>query len=421
MEDSKVYKGEIVLAESLCENEDFNELIACKWHVDSDEYIRNSIGVKMHQMVMQLRGKEVPKGYVIHHRNHLKYDNRYSNLEIVLVLQNGQSKLKQIKSNSRYYGVALNGKKYKAQVTIEGVWHYIGTFEKEIDAAEAYDRFIVHKGSFHELNRPDLKNQYKSEPLVYPKIKQTKSDYIGIMPYETGFRAGITINRKFHSKCFATEREAAKQYDKFIIDHGLNRRLNFPEEHLTYKPTEIIKTTIVKDFEDGTIQISLKSRPDFVLIIEKTDYDKIKCHNITVDADNRPKLKVDGKSWLLYRYLRGETDPDNFVDHVNSTPLDNSAKNLRTSDAQQNPTNQKKRENASSKYRGVYYKKANQAWIVEITEYKKRVVCKQHSCEENAARHHDLYVLSIKGSHRPKNFNDWDENTIAFWKDKLNL
>ena len=77
----------------------------------------------MHQIIMDIRGIIVPTGYVIHHIYHIKHDNRYSNLQIVLVLHNGQSKLKGNKGTSRYYGVSHRSKNYQATVKINGV-HY---------------------------------------------------------------------------------------------------------------------------------------------------------------------------------------------------------------------------------------------------------------------------------------------------------
>lgn len=45
---------------------------------------------------------------------------------------------------SKFKGVYKCGKKWKAQVQIAGVQHYLGVFEKEEDAAKVYENFLEH-------------------------------------------------------------------------------------------------------------------------------------------------------------------------------------------------------------------------------------------------------------------------------------
>lgn len=94
----------------------------------------------VHQLVSEAFLGHNPCGMklVINHINFNKKDNRVENLEIVTQRENGNKK--HLKSTSKYVGVywykPLN--KWRAQITLNGKNNYIGLFEKEIDASQAY-------------------------------------------------------------------------------------------------------------------------------------------------------------------------------------------------------------------------------------------------------------------------------------------
>ena len=423
MESSKIIKVKSV--DVICENNDFEHLQKSNWWIDG-RYIREPLtGKSMHHIVVEFHGDIIPPGYVVHHINHITIDNRYSNLQIVPVLHNGQSKAKRTLTEgmSQYYGVRKNKNKYKKYTSsawIEGIYYHIGYFDNESDAAEAYDRFIVHKGSFHELNKPDLRDKYKSEPLIYPLEKQLIHEYMGIKSDGNQYITRVAIDKVRHAKRFNTILEAAKHYDKIVTDNGLDRKLNFPEDYPDYKPKAIIKTFILKEFDNETIQISIKSRPNEELIIDKKDYDKIKHYNITVNTENRPVIVVDGKTLFLYRYLRDMNDPSIYVDHIDSRPLNCSSINMRDSDAQKNPTNKKKLP-GTSKYYGVNFNNQCKKWRVQVVKKFKPILLEHYDNEEYAARRYDLFVMNEKDSHRPMNFKDWTNDCIIEWHNALKL
>lgn len=412
-------KNKKLIGQALCAEEDFEDLNSVAWSKYKG-YISSSRG-KMHTVVMNNHGIQIPDGYVVHHKNHIRHDNRVINLELQTVIGNGQSRLKNKKSSSTYYGVRKNQNKYEASVQINYILYNLGFFEKEVDAAEAYDRFVSQKGSNHEMNKPELRDQYKSEPLIYPKTKTPSTGYRGVRKRGVKFEAYIQINGKQQSKTFLSVTDAAKQYDKFVIKNKLNRKLNFPDDHLNYTPFQKIKTKIIKKYKDRTIQISIKSRPNAILIIDRSDYDKIKYHNITVDENEYPNLYIKRKSYCLSRFIMDITDPKIYVDHKDSDPFNNSRKNLRISNAQKNATNTKKRLNTTSKYYNVCYNKREDKWITSIFHKYKRILHGRYNNEEYAARRRDLYVLAEKDSHRKMNFNDWDKKTIRKWNKTLKL
>lgn len=81
-----------------------------------------------------------PCGYdlVINHINFDRLDNRVDNLEIVTSRENCNQK--HLKSSSEYVGVGWNKlyKKWSAYITINKWQHYLGLFDNEIDASNAY-------------------------------------------------------------------------------------------------------------------------------------------------------------------------------------------------------------------------------------------------------------------------------------------
>ena len=83
-----------------------------------------------------------PNGYklVVNHINFDRLDNRIENLEVITARQNTDQK--HLKSSSEYVGVSwnTNAKKWRADITINKKLKYLGIFEHEIDARDAYKK-----------------------------------------------------------------------------------------------------------------------------------------------------------------------------------------------------------------------------------------------------------------------------------------
>ncbi len=408
-----------VVVQALCDEEDYDGLISLRSWAYDEGYGHNSSG-RMHTVIMNLRGIRIPKGYCVHHINHIRHDNRFSNLVIIPISRNSQSQKKKQNQSSKYYGVSVYRGRIKASVIIDARDHLIGTFDTEEIAAEAYDRYISHQGSFHQMNQPEKRDQYKNEPLMINRRNPAETGFRGTRVMGKRFEGYLQIDNKTYRKAFDTSTEAAKWFDQQVVKHKLDRPLNFPNDYPTYQPYRKIKTTIIKDFKNGTVQISLKSRPKLVLIIDKKDYPLIKYHNISLDNKGYPKLHIKRKGVFLSRFLLGVTDSDIWVDHGDSNPLNNSRKNLSLSDCVHNSRNLKKRAGTSSSYYNVVYNKDEKKWVAEITHHEKRIFRAKYDTEEYAARHYDLFVMEEK-SNRKMNFIDWNEKVIKEWQTILNI
>ena len=99
--------------------------------------------------------------------------------------------------------------------------------------------------------------------------------------------------------------------------------------------------------------------------------------------DNKPNnsgyipIKFDNKkNYLLHRVIYKyhnddfditDTSYNNLIDHININSLDNRIENLRAVNNSQNQRNKNKKENCSSKYRGVSYKKSDSKWRAQIS------------------------------------------------------
>lgn len=120
--------------------------------VDKDGYLhvrlyKNKKGntIKVHKLVAIYFLNHTPCGWglVINHINFNKLDNRFFNLEIITARENTDKK--HIEHTSEYTGVswAKARKKWIAQIYINGKVKYLGSFNNEIDAHNAYQNKLL--------------------------------------------------------------------------------------------------------------------------------------------------------------------------------------------------------------------------------------------------------------------------------------
>lgn len=83
-------------------------------------------------------------GKHIDHRNRLPWDNRWDNLRIATASQNAHNKEPIKNKSSKYKGVTrIKGKnRWVANITVKGKTHYLGTFDDEFKAAQAYNAAV---------------------------------------------------------------------------------------------------------------------------------------------------------------------------------------------------------------------------------------------------------------------------------------
>lgn len=92
----------------------------------------------------------------VDHQNGDGLDNRRSNLRSASHQQNARNRVTP-RGSSGFVGVYRNpGRKWVAQIKVDGRVKYLGSFLVEIDAAAAYDRAAIELfGEFAHLNLPE--------------------------------------------------------------------------------------------------------------------------------------------------------------------------------------------------------------------------------------------------------------------------
>ena len=115
-------------------------------------YVRTTINkrtVYLHRFIV-----EPPKTYKVDHENGDTLDCRRPNLRIATFYENNINRGSW--SISDFKGVSRQGRRFRARITINGEEFVIGRYDKESEAAIAYDD-RAHKmwGEFARLNFPD--------------------------------------------------------------------------------------------------------------------------------------------------------------------------------------------------------------------------------------------------------------------------
>lgn len=146
---------------ALVDDEDYELLNSRKWHVATRKcnsmYAISTDGVLMHRAILNLTDPSIK----IDHKNQNGLDNRRCNLRIATIAQNACNIKAHTGSTSKYLGVSI--RKYKTKSGIVTLWQatirvnknkiYIGSFNNEQVAAQAYNKFAaLHHGEFANLN-----------------------------------------------------------------------------------------------------------------------------------------------------------------------------------------------------------------------------------------------------------------------------
>lgn len=128
-----------------------------KWHYDKG-YARTSINhekIYMHSILLNIKGN---KNIDCDHRLGNTLDNRMSEIRIATPTLNGYNQ----KPKNRDKGTRKAGNGFDANIVIKGKNYYLGHFDTQIEASEAYDlSSLENHDGYHRLNYPENIEKYK--------------------------------------------------------------------------------------------------------------------------------------------------------------------------------------------------------------------------------------------------------------------
>ena len=411
-------KGGVALVSA----EDYELVSKYSWNKTDQGYASGNVNGK--QMLMHIFIMGLQEGNIIDHINHNRIDNRRENLRFLDVPKNNGNKAKAKGKSSQYRNVYLDKKRNKfcSQISINGKTMSLGSHDSEIQAAEAFDMYVVHnKLDYIDLNFPEQRENYLKKEYNPPQSLNRHTQYQGVSNSYSKFATIIRSNGK-QKTIFTSEDpiECANKYDEYIITNNIpNKKLNFPEKYPDYDP-RIIKTAGIK-IDKTTMKLVIPNDNRAVLISIE-DYDKVKYYKCHIEKKyGYAMISKDRKCIPLSRFLMDVTDPKIFVDHINSNVLDNTRKNLRLSNVKLNGQNRSKNKNmnGSSKYMGVSFCNRYKGWICRLRTNRKVVFHFQNKNEIVAARKRDLYIMDHPETHYKLNFK-WTKKDIKIWREYFN-
>lgn len=126
---------------ALVDDEDYEFLIRWPWRYQSKGYAVGSMGVASAAFLMHRVILKAQKGQQIDHINHDKLDNRKQNLRFCNNGQNHMNIKKYANKTSKYKGVWWNRErgKWQTDIKLNKKKRYVGRFESEERAAQAYN------------------------------------------------------------------------------------------------------------------------------------------------------------------------------------------------------------------------------------------------------------------------------------------
>lgn len=146
------------------DKEDLDFVLSRRWNTYST-YMRLSNSFGSDEKSFHRRILNAPDGLVVDHINGMKNDNRRINLRAVKHSLNNHNVDRP--SNRKYFGVRFSHGKYEANIRFNYKPYYIGRFDKEDDAAKAYDmKAVEFFGSMAKTNFPISDYSMTENPLI---------------------------------------------------------------------------------------------------------------------------------------------------------------------------------------------------------------------------------------------------------------
>ena len=390
-------KGNIV-EYALIDEADLEAVNKYKWSLDKKKSAHGNKelfyaigwveGIRMNIHVFLLGKSDNTEESVIDHKDGNGLNNSRSNLRHATIPQNGQNmyRIKKDTDTSKYTGVGtLPSGKWRARV---GETH-IGTFDTEIEAAGAYDIYVLEKYGEDAHTNGIVKSgddlSKKIEKLDVKKLPKNitlvKGNYYSVRIARNSI--------KYNLGRFLKLEDAEKTLKKF-----LDKKEEEDEEALINLP-------ITRD-ENNQAYIQCSNVNEKILVDEEMWHDLMRSSWIRCDkgyAKNRQK-------GYMHRIIMNPKDNEK-VDHKNRAKLDNRTVNLRIATSRQNNHNRTKTANSTSKYFGVCWSKSHNKWETYVHFEGKKTYGGSYKDEIEAAKAYNEKATEFYGDFA--NLNLFDE------------
>lgn len=147
---------------------------------------------------------------------------------------------------------------------------------------------------------------------------------------------------------------------------------------------------------------------EFQCRFDPEDYELISIYTWKLHSKGYAVARKAGKTILMHRLVMGVVNRKDQVDHKFHNKLDNRKKNLRVCSCSENRRNsQKHKENAHSRFKGVY--KDGKYWHVQIMQESKVKNLGRFNCENAAGRRYDVKARQLFKEFAYLNFPDYRE------------
>lgn len=218
--------------------EDYEDALKYKWTLDRKGYPWGWVEGKriyLHRWVADRKGLALDQ--VIDHIDRDPKNARRGNLRYANQQLNCFNKGMMSNNTSGYKGVRWNKRRkcWAAQIGIDGIVKHLGHFDDPISAAVAYDLAALELFG-EEFAHTNLKEGVISEedyarakPARVSKEKRAsgKTGYRGVAKNRKKYQAQVRVEEKIiYIGTYSTPLEAARAYDNYILENGLDRATN---------------------------------------------------------------------------------------------------------------------------------------------------------------------------------------------------
>ena len=363
----------------------------------------NSVLIMLHHYIIGKPSNDM----VIDHINGNELDNRRENLRFATYSINNQNCKKAENATSQYFGVCLVKKQWKAAAFDK----YIGMFSTELEAAIAYDIYVIANKSteYRTNNLIDVNiiglDVIKEMALNMENNKKKKS---------TDLPLNITFKRnKFICSIYNINEKKLCYVGAFNkLEEAINARDIRKKEIDDSKP--ILSTTIIRNKDEIAIVYAYNDKKEIVaeVLLDDDKWVEYSQKCIWLNPDGYATCKVNRIDKPIHKQLlKGD-----LIDHRNKIRTDNRIENLRISDKSKNGHNKTKDLNSTSKYYGVYFDKNKQQYIAKFSCKGIKYNLSGYKNEILAAWAYNIGVIEIYKEFA--NTNDINENDIIFEFDK---